>query len=344
MSQYASTIEEVSPVGGGSISRGTYRCSSPLVHKSRLTTTENGGIGKDLSEGWCLNFAVGCTHGCPFCYVDSIHKRFGPSRFGEIAQRRWGDYILIPDNVPEAISLTNWSRWKGKEVMMSSTHDPYIPELRDLSRMILEAALPEGVRFCIQTRSTSFLRDLNLLSDYRGQVRVQVSVATMDRRFASMIEPRAPEPIRRLEALAEAKASGIEIGVIVAPVFPSVRARTDVREDLDRIACSLEAIGPERVYGECLHRRGGNVKLIEEAIGEPLPHPGGMDSDLAAMFGKAFSRVGLGARWWSEGAGPPNESRAPLGPARFPAVIGSRTGPAGEMEKCSIATPTRGRG
>ena len=59
---------------------GTYRCSPPLIRPSKLTTRENGGVGKDLSEGWNLNFAVGCTHACPLCYVDAIHKRFGSGR------------------------------------------------------------------------------------------------------------------------------------------------------------------------------------------------------------------------------------------------------------------------
>lgn len=45
---------------------GTYHCSPPLIRPSKLTSKENGGVGKDLSQGWNLNFAVGCTHACPF--------------------------------------------------------------------------------------------------------------------------------------------------------------------------------------------------------------------------------------------------------------------------------------
>ncbi len=74
------------------VAEGSYRCSPPLIRPSKLTTRENGGVGKDLSEGWNLNFAVGCVHACPFCYVDGIHKRFGTSRYGEIAQYR-GDHL-----------------------------------------------------------------------------------------------------------------------------------------------------------------------------------------------------------------------------------------------------------
>ena len=60
----------------------SYRISYPLIKPSRLTSKSRGGVGKELSNGWALNFAVGCTHGCIFCYVDSIHKRFGRHRYG----------------------------------------------------------------------------------------------------------------------------------------------------------------------------------------------------------------------------------------------------------------------
>ncbi|TLZ51041.1 MAG: hypothetical protein E6K18_05960, partial [Methanobacteriota archaeon] len=108
---------------------GTYRCSPPLIRASKLTSKANGGVGKNLSQGWNLNFAVGCTHACPFCYVDSIHKRWGVGRFGDVVLQKWGDYLLIPENLDEAIDETPWHRWRGKEAMMSSTHDPYLPKL-----------------------------------------------------------------------------------------------------------------------------------------------------------------------------------------------------------------------
>src|SRR2546430_12450042 len=82
------------PVVPRGVFAGSYRCSIPLIRPSRLTTKSRGGVGKNLSEGWNLNFAVGCTHACPFCYVDPIHKRFGAKRYGEAVRQTWGDYLL----------------------------------------------------------------------------------------------------------------------------------------------------------------------------------------------------------------------------------------------------------
>src|SRR3972149_3952875 len=94
---------------------GTYLASIPLIRRSRLTSKQNGGVGKQLSDGWCVNFAVGCTHGCDFCYVGQSHKRSGRHRYGDAVLERWGNYMLVPSSLEEAIARTPWSRWRGKE-------------------------------------------------------------------------------------------------------------------------------------------------------------------------------------------------------------------------------------
>ncbi len=277
---------------------GTYRISAPLIRPSRLTTKNNGGVGKDLSDGWCLNFAVGCSHACPFCYVDEIHKRFGRSRYGEAVLERWGDYLLIPENLDEAIERTPWGRWAGKEAMMSSTHDPYLPTLAAGARRILEQALPAGVEFCLQTRSYLVTKDLDLLAQYPGQIRLQVSIATMNRDLARIIEPRVPPPEARVEILRQARDVGLNVGVILAPIFPPNRLRPDAMDDLRLMAQVLEDIEPDYVYGESLHVRGQNLKLLEDALGERVRMTPGFDRGIAKVFYRELKASGLKGTWW----------------------------------------------
>lgn len=134
----------------------------------------------------------------------------------------------------------------------------------------MERALPSGVRFCIQTRSPLVEKDFDLLRDYRSQVRLQVSVATLDPKLSRAIEPRVVSPSRRVEILHKAKDTGLKTGVIIAPVFPPVKLRSDVKADLDGIACELAKIGPKHIYGESVHVRGINLAYLEDALGEPL--------------------------------------------------------------------------
>ena len=287
------------PAVPAGVVEGNYLASIPLVRPSRLTSRRRGGVGKELSEGWCLNFAVGCTHACPFCYVDAIHKRFG-LRYGAAVREKWGDYFLTPTNLHEAIERTPWHRWKGKEVMMSSTHDPYLPTLAKAAREILERALPAGVRFCLQTRSVLVLKDLDLLGQYRDQVRLQFSIATMNDALSRRIEPRVPSPERRMEVLARAVEAGLRTGVIIAPVFPVCRLRPDIREDLRAIVERLADIRPDHIYGESLHVRGENLRLVEEALGEPVRLTKGFDRGVARLFREELARVGLKGVWWPE--------------------------------------------
>lgn len=282
------------------IREGSYRCTIPLIRPSKLTTRQRGGVGKNLSEGWSLNFAVGCIHGCPFCYVDSIHKRFGVSRYGDIVRERWGDYFMIPENLDVAIERTPWSRWKGKEVMMSSTHDPYLPQLAEYTRQMLEKALPAGVRLCIQTRSPLALKDLDILAEHRRLVRLQVSIATMDADLARKIEPRVSPPERRLDLLREAKEAGLEVGVIVAPVFPPMGSRPDGWRDLKELLKRLSSIKPDRIFGESLHVRGQNLKLVEEALGESIVFPENFDHEAGHAFSSELAKYGLPGEWWPE--------------------------------------------
>ncbi len=282
------------------VTGGAYRVSSPLIRQSRLTSRRNGGVGKQLSDGWCLNFAVGCSHACPFCYVDEIHKRFGRKRYGEAVLQKWGDYLLTPENLDEAIERTPWTRWAGIEAMMSSTHDPYLPKLASSARAILQAALPAGVHVCLQTRSFLVTKDLNLLAGYPGQVRLQVSIATMNRDFARLIEPRVPPPEARVEILRQARNAGIPVGVILAPVFPPTAARPDAIADLQEMAQALEEIAPEHIYGESLHVRGQNLRLLEDALGERIRVSAGFDRGVAKVFHQELRKSGLNGTWWYE--------------------------------------------
>jgi len=174
-----------------------YEIKPPLIKLSALTASKSG---KELSDGYALNYAIGCTHACRFCYVDSIHKRFTRSRLMKekekengkntnadinanvnasiITDRPWGMYMLIPTKEIfwYALMNTEWYRWKDVEVMLSSTHDPYLPELYDYTRKILEASLPYGVRYCIQTRSLLVRKDFDLLLRYKEQIRLQYSI------------------------------------------------------------------------------------------------------------------------------------------------------------------------
>jgi DNA repair photolyase len=268
-----------------------------LVRRSSLSV---GGSGKDLSDGWAVNFAFGCTHGCLFCYVDRIwrlHASNKRSPYRGLELGEWEQYLYVPGDLEERIRRTSWRKWGGKRILMSSTHDPYLPELYwpNKWRRILEAALPHGVRFTILTRSTLPTQDFDLYAQHREQILLMSSVPTLDSNSTRITEPRAPPPAARLRMLKKAKELGIEVDVVVAPII----ARRRWQEDLERLFNALAELEPSVVYGESLHARGLNLARLRAAGVEVQVGPA-VDREVGRVFEELLKRYGLRGAYWYE--------------------------------------------
>jgi len=299
------------------VSYGYYEIKPPLIKPSALTASKSG---KELSDGYALNYTIGCTHACRFCHVDSIHKRFTKSRLlknengkdadtnantnvdanASIIDNPWGMYMLIPtkESFWYALMNTEWYRWKDVEVMLSSTHDPYLPELYEYTRKILEVSLPYGVKYCIQTRSLLVRKDFDLLLRYKEQIRLQYSIMTLNLTLYRLLEPRVPSPYARLNVLKEASSLGLKVGVIIAPIFPV----EGWREDLEMLFKELATVGNNiTVYGEILHRRGSNLRYIkEQGISITSEDLEDFDKQVGSHFEALLAKYNLEGRYWYE--------------------------------------------
>jgi len=78
-----------------------------------------------------------------------------------------------------------------------------------------------GGKVSILTKSDLVLRDLDLLKGMPA-AEVGVTVSCVDERVSSAVEPGAPPPERRFQALAELSSSGVDCYLMVAPVIPGV--------------------------------------------------------------------------------------------------------------------------
>lgn len=265
-----------------------YRLKPPLVKKNSMK-----------GEWYTINFAVGCTHGCVFCYADHFHKKYSRERVGDIVLRKWGQYFAVADNLEELIAQTPWWRWRGKNVFMSSAHDPFLPQLAEWGYRIARKALSYGIHLTIATRSTHVEKYLPRLAGYEN-LTLMVSIPTLDERLSRLIEPRVAPPRRRLEILEKARSLGIRIGALVAPLFPPIRARENLRDDLDRLLGELARLGVDVVYSEALHRRGMNLHLVERALGERVPVNQLVEEMLYSVFAELAGKHGLRFVWVPE--------------------------------------------
>src|SRR4029077_13236866 len=81
-----------------------------------------------------------------------------------------------------------------------------------------------GFEIGIVTKSNLVVRDAALLREIgqHNRLFVNVTITTVKTDLARILEPRAPRPDLRLEAVRQLNLAGVAAGVICAPVLPGI--------------------------------------------------------------------------------------------------------------------------
>jgi DNA repair photolyase len=198
---------------------------SPLTTSLRVDSTrtiiarnDSPDIGFDRS----INPYRGCEHGCIYCYARPSHAYLGLSPGLDFESRLFYK--------PEAAALLAAElRKKGytcRPLALGSNTDPYQPIERRLgiTRSILEVLHEFRHPVTIVSKSALIRRDLDILSEMAKErlAIVTISVTTLDRALARVMEPRAAAPERRLETITALAEAGIPTGVLSAPMIPAL--------------------------------------------------------------------------------------------------------------------------
>ena len=165
---------------------------------SAISYNDSPDVGFDRS----VNPYRGCEHGCAYCYARPSHAYLGLSPGLDFETR-------LTAKVDVARCLADdlrKSAYRPGVLAIGPNTDCYQPIERrfGLTRQVIETLLAFGHPFGIITKSALVLRDLDLLAEAarRNLVQVHVSVTTLDRELARQLEPRAPTPERRVQAIA----------------------------------------------------------------------------------------------------------------------------------------------
>ncbi|MEN2974412.1 MAG: radical SAM protein [Candidatus Caldarchaeales archaeon] len=151
---------------------------------------------------------TGCSHRCLYCYASSYVKDFYNCRpkknLIKIVRRDLED-------LPEDILIS-----------MSNSSDPYprIERELELTRKCLEEFKNFNLRILIITKSNLVVRDIDLLKELKAAV--TITITTLDKSLARKIEPLAPSPSERLEALSILSEERIGIGLRLDPIIPFI--------------------------------------------------------------------------------------------------------------------------
>jgi len=161
----------------------------------------------------------------------------------------------------------------GEEIAIGTATDPYQPAERryGVTRTILEElARHHGLDLGIVTKSNLVLRDLDVLREIsrHNQLFVNLTITTLNADLARILEPRAPRPDLRLEAMRKLNEAGVAAGVICAPVVPGI---TDLPRDLEDLVRAVAQAGGKYIYANPLFLKPCSAAIFLPFLEKEFP-------------------------------------------------------------------------
>ncbi|BDC49640.1 radical SAM protein [Bryobacterales bacterium F-183] len=221
-------------------SRVEYR---DLESRSYITRCSN----PNLPFQWTINPYRGCEYGCKYCYARYTHEFMelrDPQSFEtRIFAKKWNraEFIRELRRVPFE-----------QGIAMGTATDPYQPAERrfGLTRKMLEAfaahARHQGL--WITTKSDLAARDVDIftaITANRNHVSVNITITTLDTALARALEPYAPRPDLRLNAVRQLAAAGVHVCVNCSPVMPLIN---DSESSINAVAQAAKDAGAKSFW------------------------------------------------------------------------------------------------
>jgi len=199
---------------------------------------------------WTVNPYRGCEFGCRYCYARYTHEYMELDGGHDFESK-----IFVKQNAGALAErdLSTEKIW-GEHIAIGTATDPYQPAEREFgaTRAILERiAAREGLSVSITTKSNQVVRDIDLLKRIteRSSITIHMTITTLRTRLARLLEPRAPRPDLRLDAVRQLRAAGIAAGVNAMPILPGL---TDSEKDLDALFGAARDAGAQWVAANVL--------------------------------------------------------------------------------------------
>ena len=217
---------------------------------------------------WTVNPYRGCEFACKYCYARYTHE-FMEMRDGIDFEQK----IYAKQHAAELLRQELRKVKPDESIAIGTATDPYQPIERklEITRAILqEFARHSGLELGIVSKSAMIVRDIDVLKEISRHNRISVNftVTTVDAQLGRILEPRAPRPDLRLEALRNLRAAGIRAGVICAPVLPGI---TDSPKQLDAVVRAAAQAGATYIYANPLFLKPCSAAVFLPFLKEHFP-------------------------------------------------------------------------
>lgn len=280
------------------------------VYEENAKTILSDNDSPDIPFRWSLNPYRGCQHACAYCYARPYHEYLGMGPGTDFdtklvvkvnaaellrkelaaAQRR----TMKPSSRPAKSGVVD-------SVCFSGVTDCYQPleAVYRITRACLEVCLEFRMPISVITKSYLVMRDAHLLAGLQraaGAV-VYQSIPFADDKLARLIEPQAPSPSRRFDAMRRLTAAGIPVGVMVSPIIPGLNDK-EIPDVLRRAA---EA-GAGFANYTALRLPGSVEDVFMERLKSALPlRAARVEARIREMRGGKLNETRFGARMSGDG-------------------------------------------
>jgi DNA repair photolyase len=229
----------------------------------------NRSAGSRMPFTWTINPYRGCEFACKYCYARYTHE-FMEMRDGiEFEQK-----IYAKQHAAGLLRQELRRVKRGEDIAIGTATDPYQPieSKLEITRAILqEFSRHSGLEMGLVTKSAMVVRDIDVLKEIslHNKISISFTVTTVDVNLARILEPRAPRPDLRLEALRTLTEAGIRAGVICAPVLPGI---TDSPRQLEAVVKAAAEGKAAHFYANPLFLKPCSAAVFLPFLREHFPH------------------------------------------------------------------------
>jgi len=223
---------------------------------------------RSLPFTWAINPYRGCEFACKYCYARYTHE------FMEMSDLDFERKIYVKQHTVDLLRRELKKVKPGEEIAIGTATDPYQPAERryEITRAILEEfARHRGLELGVVSKSNLIVRDAAILREiaHKNKLFVNITITTLNTDLARILEPRAPRPDLRLEAVKQLNLAGVPAGVICAPVLPGI---TDAPRDLEALGAAAADVKAKYIFANPLFLKPCSAAIFLPFLEEKFPH------------------------------------------------------------------------
>jgi DNA repair photolyase len=226
---------------------------------------------------WTINPYRGCEFACKYCYARYTHE-YMELDGGEFEKKifvKQNAAALLAQDVERKYSYQRPGAGDGRpeHIAIGTATDPYQPAEREygVTRACLEElAKREGLSVSVITKSNQIVRDIDVLKCIaaRSELSLNITITTLRSRLARLLEPRAPRPDLRLDAVKQLHDAGLRVGVSASPLIPGI---TDREGELEAVAAAAREAGAQWFFSGVLFLMPSSAKQFLPFVRERFP-------------------------------------------------------------------------